>query len=329
MMNKNYLKIAALPVIAVLLALVPVFAPSNYIISVGVLFFIYASLGTCWNIICGYAGQICWCMASFVAIGAYTSFILDVKLGVIPWVGMIAGMVISGGVSMLIGLVSFRHRGVFFSLVTIGFTEIVRILLIYFKGVTGGSNGLYVTYRTNSLAKLTFSSDKTFFYLMMVVTVLVIFVAWRIENTRLGYYLRAIRADEDATESLGIQAYKVKMKAFAISAMMASVVGTFFAYFLCYIDPNAVSALAISTKIGAMAIVGGIGTLFGPLIGAAVLIPLTEISNILLGSTGSGMLLYGLVMLLIIILRPGGVISFFRKDNNAARIRKYLRKEEA
>ena len=140
--------------------------------------------------------------------------------------------------------------------------------------------------------------------------------------------MRAIRADEDAAESLGIQSYKVKMKAFSISAVMASVVGVFFAYYLTYIDPNAVGALSISTKIGAMAIVGGIGTLYGPLIGAAVLIPMTEISNILLGSTGSGMLLYGLVMLLIIILRPGGVISFFRKDNNSARIQKYLRREE-
>ena len=185
-----------------------------------------------------------------------------------------------------------------------------------------------MTYRESSLAKLTFSSDKAFFYLMMVVTAIVIFIAWRIENMRLGYYLRAIRADEDATESLGIAAYKVKLQAFAIAAMMASVVGTFFAYFLCYIDPNTVGALAISTKIGAMAIVGGIGTLFGPLVGAAILIPLTEISNILLGSTGSGMLLYGAVMLLIIILRPGGVVSFFRKNQPVGRTRKYLGKEK-
>lgn len=327
-MNKKVLKVLPLPVFAVVLALIPVFAKSNYIVSVGVLFFIYSSLGACWNIIGGYAGQTCWCMASFVAIGAYTSFILDVKFGVVPWIGMLAAMLISLAVSLVVGLVSFKHRGVFFSLVTIGFTEIVRILLIYFKDVTGGSNGLYITWRGSNFAKLTFNSDTPFFYILMVVTACIFFIAWRIENTRLGYYLRAIRADEDAAESLGIQSYKVKMKAFSISAVMASVVGVFFAYYLTYIDPNAVGALSISTKIGAMAIVGGIGTLYGPLIGAAVLIPMTEISNILLGSTGSGMLLYGLVMLLIIILRPGGVISFFRKDNNSARIQKYLRREE-
>ena len=155
----------------------------------------------------------------------------------------------------------------------------------------------------------------------------IVFIAWRIENTRLGYYLRAIGADQDAAESLGIDAFKVKMQAFVISAMLASIVGTFFAYFLCYIDPTTVGALAISTKIGAMAIVGGIGTLFGPLIGAAVLVPMTEISSMLLGSSGSGMLLYGAVMLLIIILRPGGVISFFYKGNNITRMQKYFKKE--
>lgn len=309
------------------LAMIPVFAKSNYIVSVGVLFFIYASLGTTWNIISGYAGQICWCMASFVAIGAYASFILDVRLGVNPWIGMFIGMLVSAGVSLIIGAVSFKHRGVFFSLVTIGFTEIVRILLIYFKGFTGGSNGLYVTYRENNLAKLTFDTDTPMFYIMMVVTVVIVFIAWRIENTRLGYYLRAIGADQDAAESLGIDAFKVKMQAFVISAMLASIVGTFFAYFLCYIDPTTVGALAISTKIGAMAIVGGIGTLFGPLIGAAVLVPMTEISSMLLGSSGSGMLLYGAVMLLIIILRPGGVISFFYKGNNITRMQKYFKKE--
>lgn len=326
MTNSKKIQPVILTLLAAALALIPVFAKSNYIISVGVTFFIYASLGTSWNIIGGYAGQTCWCMASFVGIGAYTSFIMDVKLGIIPWVGMFVGMCLSAVLAYIIGSVCFRHRGVFFSLVTIGFTEIIRILLIYFKGLTGGSNGLYVTYRENSLAKLTFNSDKVFFYLMMAVTVIIIFVAWRIENSKLGYYLRAIRADEDATESLGIAAYKVKIQAFMISAVLASVVGTFFAYFLCYIDPPTVSALALSTKIGAMAIVGGIGTLFGPLIGAAVLIPMTEISSILLGQTGSGMLLYGAVMLLIVILRPGGVISLFRKKDNTQRMSKYFKK---
>ena len=108
--------------------------------------------------------------ASFVAIGAYTSFILDVKFDVVPWIGMLAAMLISLAVSLVVGLVSFKHRGVFFSLVTIGFTEIVRILLIYFKDVTGGSNGLYITWRGSNFEKLTFNSDTPFFYILMVVT---------------------------------------------------------------------------------------------------------------------------------------------------------------
>lgn len=318
--KKRTITAGVLVLLVALLAAYPQLVSTNYYVSVGVSFLVFAALGSCWNIIGGYAGQTCWCMASFMAIGSYTGFILDKTFGISPWIGLLVAAVVSALAAYVIGMISFRHRGVFFSLITIAFTEVIRILLIYAKPFTGGANGLFVTYKQDSLLRLTFRSDKVLYYILLAVLILSVYVSWKVKTSRLGYYLRAISADQDAVESLGIDSYKAKMRAFIISAVMASAIGLFYAYFLCYIDPTTVSALAVSTKIGSVAIVGGIGTLFGPVIGAAILIPLTELANVLLGSTGSGMLLYGAVLMIVIIFRPGGVMSFFQKDYVPRRI---------
>ena len=308
--------------------LFPVFTKNNYLISVGVTLFTYAALGTAWNIIGGYAGQTCWCLASFMALGAYTSFILKIHFDLSPWLGIFAGMFLSAVLSLIIGSVSFKQRNMFFSLMTIAFSEIIRVLLVYGKDITGGSNGIFITYKTNSLWQLTLKSDVVFFYIMLAVLAAVIVISWAVEQTRLGYYLRSIRADQDAAESLGINSYQAKLKSFVISAMTASAIGTFYGFFLTYLDPTTVGGLNVSTKIGTMAIVGGLGHLFGPLIGAAILIPMTEVANAVLGSSGSGMLLYGAVLLAVIIFKPGGVISFFKKEGNPGKETDRSGKEE-
>ena len=316
-MKWNKRTLGGMGILVILACIFPALTDSNYLISVGVTLFTYAALGTAWNIIGGYAGQTCWCLASFMAIGAYTSFILKIHFDLSPWLGIFAGMALSAMLSLVIGLVSFKQRDMFFSLMTIAFSEIIRVVLIYAKELTGGSNGIFITYRENSLWQLTLRSDKTFFYIMLVVLIVVIMISYYVEQSRLGYYLRSIRADQDAAESLGINSYRAKLKSFVISAMAAAAIGTFYGFFLTYLDPTTVSSLNVSTKIGTMAIVGGLGHLFGPLIGAAILIPMTEVANALLGSSGSGMLLYGAVLLAVIIFKPGGVISFFKREDGS------------
>ena len=306
-------KIGILALVIALIALVPCFTKSNYIISVGVTTLAFACFGTAWNIIGGYAGQISWSHATFVAIGAYSSFLLFNNFGITPWIGMLVGVAISMLAAFIIGAISFRLRGPFFSLCTIAFAEIVRVWLLYAKSLTKGAEGIVITFKEESFLNLMFRKDTSFFYIMLAFLVICVFVSWRLKNSKTGYYLRAIRADEDAAESLGITSKRVKLRSFLISAMMTSAVGTVYTFFLTYIDPASVSAMDLSIKIGTMAIVGGAGTLFGPVIGAFVLIPLSEVANILLGQSGSGMLLYGLVMILVTIFRPGGIISFFVK----------------
>lgn len=331
-MKKNGFSLkTALILIAIVGALCcfPLIAGTNYIVCVGVTFCTFACLGTAWNIIGGYASQISWCHSSFVAIGAYTAFLLFIHCNLSPWLGMIVGAAISAVAALIIGSVSFRLRGPFFSLTTIAFAEIVRVWLLYKKSLTKGAEGLVVTYKGQNFLNLMFKKDAAFFYIMLALLVIFVFVSWRIQRSRTGYYLWAIRADEDAAQSLGIKTHEVKLRAFVISAVMTSIVGSIYAFFLAYIDPASVSAMDLATKIGTMAIVGGAGTLFGPVIGAAILIPLSEVANILLGSTGSGMLLYGLILILIIIFRPAGVISFFYDNNNGGTIFDLIRKRAA
>ena len=293
----------------------PIFVKSNYIISAGVTFCAFACLGMAWNIIGGYAAQVSWCHSSFVAIGAYTSYILFNSFGISPWIGIFAGMAISALAALLIGGISFRLRGPFFTLSTIAFAEILRVWLLYKKELTQGANGLVITFKEQSFVNLMFRKDSAFYYILLVLLIVYIFITWLVENSRAVYSLRAIKVDEDAAESLGIRTSRVKMTAFVISAVMTSAIGTIYAFFLSYIDPASVSSMDMATKIGTMAIVGGAGTLYGPLLGALVLIPLSELANVLLGSSGSGMLLYGATMIIVIIFRPGGIISLFTGEN--------------
>lgn len=294
------------------------FVPTNYLICVGISIMTFAALGTAWNIIGGYAGQNCWCMASFMSMGSYASVLLYSEYRISPWVSMWLGVAIAVLLAFILGNITFKHRGIYFTLMTTSLSEITRLCLIYFKDITGGSGGAMVPFNRKfmGLKYLIFQSDETFYWIMLVVLILCLLASWRIKNSRLGYYLRAIGSDQDAAESLGINIRKCKLLAFIFSAMMASIIGTFYAFYLTYIDPATIAATAVSTKMGSVAIVGGIGTLWGPVIGSLVLIPLSELANMLLGSSGAGMLLYGLALVIVITLKPDGIISLFSKNDS-------------
>ncbi|MDR2655367.1 MAG: branched-chain amino acid ABC transporter permease [Oscillospiraceae bacterium] len=298
----------------VFLFLFPRMSSSNYIVSIGVTFCTFACLGVSWNIIGGYAAQISWCHSSFVAIGAYTGFLLFNHFGISPWISVFAGTGISAVAALIIGSISFRLRGPFFSLCTIAFAEIMRVWLLFQKNLTQGANGLVITFKQESFVNLMFRKDDAFYYILLVMLILYMLISWLLQRSRPGYYLRAIKVDEDAAESLGIKTHRIKLFAFVLSAVMTSAVGTIYAFFLTYIDPASISSMDLATRIGTMAVVGGAGTLFGPMVGALALVPLSELANVLLGSSGSGMLLYGGLMIIVIIFRRGGIVSLFSGD---------------
>lgn len=307
---------------AVLLAaalVLPAFIKGNYLISISVSCFIFASLGVAWNIIGGYGAQISWCHAAFLSVGAYTNFILATNFGLSPFLSMPLGMLISFALATLIGYGTFRLRGAYFSIATIAFAESIRILLQYCSGVTKGAAGIYMTYSGHSYAELTFKNDRPFYYITLILLLLTVFATYRFTKSKTGYYLSAIKGDEDATESLGVETFKVKLTAFQISAMMTSIVGAIYASFLTYIAPASTCGLDLSIKIGVIAIVGGIGTLWGPVLGAFIVIPLIELTSVLLGQHGGSQMLYGLLLIVIVIFRPAGVISLFQKGEKTSR----------
>lgn len=296
-------------ILLAILLIIPSAINNNYLITILVNCMAFAIFGLAWNIIGGYGGQISWCSAAFVAIGAYTNYIFSVDFALSPFITMPLGMALSYIMATAIGYGTFRLHGAYFSIATIAFAESLRSAIQYFSDFTKGTAGIYVTYRGNNLWALTFASDRPFYYIMLALLVLTLFFCYRFTLSKTGYYLNCIKGDEIAAESLGIETFKIKLKAFQISAMMMSVAGCFYASFLTYISPASTCSLDLSIKVGVVAIIGGIGTLWGPVLGAFIIIPLIEIAGILLGKFGSSNLLYGLVLILIVIFRPTGVLS--------------------
>jgi len=296
--------------------LLPMAIKSTYIIRVLVEVFFFGALGTAWNILGGFGRQTSWASASFFGVGAYTSMLMFLKLGGIsPWISVFIGMFLSAILAVIIGLPCFRLRGVFFAIATIASASIVRQLLLYFKVFTGGAMGLAFKIRSgNSLLNLAFESENAYYYVALIWMLITVLVTVLINRSKLGYYLKAIREDEDAAESLGIRAGQMKLVAFIISAMLLSATGTLYAFKVGYIDPTMVASHDMSIRIGITAILGGMGTIWGPALGAFISVPMLELSNKYLsnlGNGGAGYAMYGLVIVLVVLFRPNGLISFY------------------
>jgi len=309
------IKNIALVALVAVMAVIPLIVKGNYIISIFVSCLIFASLGSAWNIIGGYGAQISWCHSAFVTIGAYSNFILSVNFGISPFLSMPIGMLISFIFATIIGHGTFKLRGAYFSIATIAFAESLRIAIQYFDKLTKGAAGIYVTYTGSSFSKLTFKNDIPFYYIALVLLILIVFIIYRFTKSKTGHYLGAIKGNEDAAESLGIEAFKVKLTAFQLSAIFTSVIGAIYGSYLTYIAPSSTCGFDLSIKIGVVAIVGGIGTIAGPIIGAFIFIPLIEIASKLLGQIGGSQMLYGLLLIIIVIFRPEGVVSLFKRKS--------------
>ena len=309
------------------LLFVPVFSKNKFLISTAVYTFLFAGFGVSWNIIGGYGAQISWCHATFAACGAYTSFLSYHYLGLSPFVTMPLGMILSFLLATLIGTGTFKLRGSFFSLATIALAEIFKIMLLYFKDFTGGSSGRWITYTGNDFLKLSFKDDIPFYYISLAVMLLVVVATVVFQKTKTGYYLGAIKGDEDAATTLGIETFKVKLSAFQLSAMLTSLVGTIYAFFLSYIDPYSMCSMDLSVKMGMTAIVGGIGTLWGPVLGSFILQPLTQLTNSLFANiSGASMFMYAVVLILVVLFKPQGIIFLFTKSEEEGFLVKLRRK---
>lgn len=280
-----------------------------------ILIFLYGVLGQAWNLLGGYAGQVSFGHAIFFGIGAYTSTILLSRWNVNPWLGMLAGAAVAVLVSIIIGYPCFRLRGHYFAIATIAAGEIIRLIFVNWDWI-GGARGLFVPMLDESLLNFQFHTTKApYYYIALTLLVASILVTRWVERSRPGYYLMAIREDTDAARSVGVDATRYKLFAMIISAFFAALGGTLYAQYLLYIDPDSVLPLALSVRICLIPVLGGTGTLWGPLIGAAILIPMAEFTRVYLGGGGGGIHLavYGALIMLIAVFEPGGIMSLVKR----------------
>jgi len=273
--------------------------------------FLYALLAQAWNLLGGYCGQISLGNAVFFGIGAYTSSTLALWWGLSPWLGMLGGAGLAVLVSLAIGFPCFRLRGHYFAIATIAIGEIVQTIAINWDQI-GGARGISLPIRPETFVTFQFHRAKwPYYYIGLALLGTVVLVTALVERSRLGYYFRAIREDAEAAQSLGIPLTRYKLGAMALSAVFTALGGSFYAQYVLFIDPESVLPLSLSILICLVAVLGGVGTLWGPLLGAAVLIPLSEGTRIYLGGTGKAvdLMIYGGLIVLVAVFQPAGLMG--------------------
>lgn len=299
-----------------------------------IMIFLYGALATAWNILAGYCGQISLGHAVYFGIGAYTSTFLVREAALTPWLGMLVGAALAVVVSQAIGYPVFRLRGHYFAIATIGFGEIVQTAVLNWD-LVGGARGLFVPIkRPDSLLNLQFHDSKAvYYYLALGLLALALGATRWIERSRRGYYFRAIKEDQDAAASLGVRVAREKHAAMAASAALTALGGTFWAQYVLFIDPESVFPLSLSILICLVAVMGGVGSLWGPLLGAVVLVPLSEGTRVLLGGTGKALdlLIYGALIMAIAVFQPAGLMGLMRqlRGRRAVAARREARRESA
>lgn len=288
-----------------ILAFVPFVLSSSYLLQVLIIVLLFVTLGVSWNLLGGYSGQLSLGHAVFFGIGAYGVALLSKPLGQSPWLGLLAGAVLSLPLAAFVGYVCFRLRGPYFTLATIALAEVIRLVVLNSVDLTGGAKGVTV----RPLFK---GVDKAPWYLLALgLAVFVVLVTYLITRSKLGYYLVAIREDEDAAEAVGVDATGYKMVALAISAFFTSVAGGFFASYLSFIEPDMVLSVERSVEICLLAIIGGLGTILGPVVGALILGLAGEWFRTNLGQ--AHLLTYGVLLVAVIMFMPEGIVGTMKK----------------
>lgn len=289
--------------------------PRGYWIRVLTFTLLFAAMAQTWNIIGGLANQTSLGHAAFFGIGAYTSTILLLKFGISPWLGMLAGGVLGGIAALIIAIPTMRLQGHYFALATLAFGEVMRVIGNVWASLTGGPGGISVPFSAPSFANYSFKLLLPHTYIALAALVITTVIFEIIRRGAMGYRLRAIKENPAAAEVIGIDTTRVKLQAAILSGALMAMLGTLYAQVAVFFDPDTVfSASAISIRIALIAILGGIGTAVGPILGAFFIIPLEELMNDWLSSSAAGLsqLVFGLILIVVILWRPRGFVTVFQ-----------------
>jgi branched-chain amino acid transport system permease protein len=316
-------------VLAVVLLGFPLVFTGAYYEQLAALVILSAISASAWNLIGGYGGQVSVGHAVFFGAGAYMPLLVYKLWEVSPILGFPLGIVVSVVIAVVIGVPTFRLSGHYFSMATIAVAELIRIVVGNWDFL-GASIGLMGPPTARGWWDLVYRSSIPYYYIFLVVLAALLYFTWRMERSRFGYYLRAIRAGERASRSLGVPVARYKLYAFAVSATFTSLAGSLYAAKFGFVDPNSTLGILVSVNMVIMAALGGAGRLLGPLLGAAILVPLQTTMNTLFGGGGTGLtyIFYGGIILLIARFEPGGLLEMWERFQ-ARRQRRAERAEKA
>ncbi|HLX17246.1 MAG TPA: branched-chain amino acid ABC transporter permease [Bradyrhizobium sp.] len=309
---KRCLALAAVIIVTALLPLL--LDPRGYWIRVLTITLLFAAMAQAWNIVGGLANQISLGHAAFFGIGAYTSTVLLLKFGISPWLGMLAGGALGGLAAFVIAIPTMRLQGHYFALATLAFGEVMRVIANVWTSLTGGPGGLSVPFVPPSFAAYSFKLLRPHAYIALFALVIVTMIFEAIRRGAMGYRLLAIKQNAAAAEVIGVDTTRVKLQAAVISGALIAMLGTLYAQVAVFFDPDTVFGIAgISIRIALIAIIGGVGTAAGPILGAFFIIPLEEIMNDLLSSRAAGLsqLVFGIILIAVILWQPRGFITVF------------------
>ena len=308
----NNLKIIALAGLILFVLVYPWIFTLPFHQHIAILIYTYGLMAVAWNILGGYTGQVSLGNTMFFGMGAYTSTLLLKNYLISPWAGMIVGIVLSIILAIVVGYPCFRLSGHYFAIATIAVGEILYTIVINTQEL-GAAVGIAVPMLPESWINMEFhGTDKVpYYYIILSFLAIAMFTVYKIDHSKLGFYFRAIKEDQDGARALGINPTRYKLIAFILSAIFTSMAGTFYAQYVLFIDPYTVIYLMVSITMCLMAVLGGIGTLWGPVVGAVVLIGISESSRLMLGGTGRALdlLIYGFLVIAVAVYQPNGLLG--------------------
>ena len=293
--------------------LFPFVFPSNFMVNFGVMALFYAFIGQSWNISGGFAGQLSFGHVAFFGVGAYASTIMQLRFGWSPWLGLPVSALAGALVGGVIAVLSFRAglKGSYFALITLAFAEVLRIVTNSVS-FTGGGLGLLIPMKA-SATNFQFAERIGFYFVILMLAALSVALAEWLRRSRFGAQLAAIRENEDSAKALGINVFREKVKVMLLSGAISGMGGCFFAQYFLYIDPLVVFGVDKSVEMLLVSMIGGVGTVYGPLVGALLLASISDITRVLTQVQGLSLVLYGSLLVVIIAYLPNGLIDLFKR----------------
>lgn len=310
---KNHLKLYLSLIVGLILLIIPAFVKAPYILHIFIIAFYIVIASLAWNILGGLAGQFSLGHAAFMALGGYTCAILLMNFNVTPWIGMIIGALVAGLIAALVFYPCFVLKGPYFTLATIALGETFRNIFTNWQYV-GKAQGILLPYTGTSWYLMEFTDKANYYYIGLFLLVMTFIIVLKLDNSRLGFAFKTIRENEDTANAIGINVVKYKLIATFISAALTAVAGGFYAQYIRFIDPEVMLG-SYSVEMVLPSIIGGLGTVVGPIIGGFVLVPLSEYLRSSVGNAlpGAHLIIYSVILIAVIRIKPEGIMGWINQ----------------